>query len=413
MTIPKIPLLCAVAMLLCAPALAADRIMVLARDYDPADAQAIADAVGPILQNMQPGDHVTAISAATGRVIMDAKIPDEAVYAEHPQHKTKLLADPWSKLIAYLEASISDDAAPIDTEAAEQVNLPSMLGTLGYHAARAPEIAFIGNALWHDPSAPVFSMLTSYPSDALLLQAPAQNPYGTVGMQDRLPGLQVHYCVTDAQYVNTRHGAGVHRTYARLVEGYGAQLVTFTQELATCLARFAAGDASGADSFAPLDDTAAPAMITPRSQAALPDLATVQPPCGNPAVGSTPEPVEPKDPEQDVAVVTPAPDAISSTPELDQALKEQKAEMVALWLFDTDVEDGDEVDITAFDFTRRVKLTKEPQLVEVPVMKGRITIIGAVDGRGGITVGIHTPDGRTIFSKEIIVGQREDLPLGL
>ena len=86
--------------------------------------------------------------------------------------------------------------------------------------------------------------------------------------------------------------------------------------------------------------------------------------------------------------------------------------LVWLELYDSDVEDGDVVEIRSAGFTRAITLTKTPVGVVVPVEPGgAVTLAGLIDGGGGgVTVGVNTRQGR-LSLPPLSVGQTLVLPI--
>jgi hypothetical protein len=88
------------------------------------------------------------------------------------------------------------------------------------------------------------------------------------------------------------------------------------------------------------------------------------------------------------------------------ALDEGRLRIAWTNLFDSEVEDGDWVRVTAGGFSQDVRLFKDPLRVAVPYMPGApILITGLIDGDGhGITVGVHS--GTSMFAlKPLVKGE--------
>jgi hypothetical protein len=90
----------------------------------------------------------------------------------------------------------------------------------------------------------------------------------------------------------------------------------------------------------------------------------------------------------------------------------QRVRLVWLSLYDSDAEDGDVVDITTSGFSYRLRLTRKPVAIAVPLAPGaRIQLTGAIDGGGGgVTVGVIAPGG-PLPLPPLSVGQTIDLPV--
>jgi hypothetical protein len=190
---------------------------------------------------------------ATLDVIARVELPDEDIYATHTNLKMKKIAPGFAKITSHLSNAGTLAVQPVDGEVPEHLDLPRLLRDLGYRTAGAPAILLVGNPLYHDATMPGASTRDAWPSDAHYALTPAESPFGTADMEDRLVGLKINWCITQDDFVNGPHEAGVHRANAMMIAGYGAQLVTYTPNLTQCFERTAAGDVSGADSFPPLD----------------------------------------------------------------------------------------------------------------------------------------------------------------
>lgn len=93
--------------------------------------------------------------------------------------------------------------------------------------------------------------------------------------------------------------------------------------------------------------------------------------------------------------------------------KAGRVRVVLLSVYDSDVEDGDVVEIRGSGFSQIVRLTKAPVAVAVPVgPDNTISLAGLVDGGGGgVTVGLILPSGPFPLPP-LSVGQVLRLPVG-
>lgn len=86
--------------------------------------------------------------------------------------------------------------------------------------------------------------------------------------------------------------------------------------------------------------------------------------------------------------------------------------LVSVYLWDTNVEDGDVVSIHSAGYTREVVLTKAGQMIAFPVDDAAtVQIVGVRDGGGGITLGIRGPS-QEIMMPIMSEGQVLSLPVG-
>lgn len=86
--------------------------------------------------------------------------------------------------------------------------------------------------------------------------------------------------------------------------------------------------------------------------------------------------------------------------------------LVSVFLWDTNVEDGDVVAINSAGYKREILLTKAGQMISFPVDSTSVVqIVGVRDGGGGITIGIRGPS-QEIMMPIMSEGQVLALPIG-
>lgn len=358
-------------MLLSASGLSAatERIIVLAPDYPLADAEQIADMLGrTVLAGLAPGDGLTVLEGASGRTIVDVRVPDEPIYATHRRQLARVLQPAWTQLQSHLTGAARRTEAEDRTRPGSQVDLPSVVQNLGYAAARAPDVLVIGNPLHHDETMPAISFRSGYPTAGHLALNRSTSPLGTDGLS--LAGVNgIHFCVTsNSAFLNAVHEEGVQRYWSLYAEALDTRLLTYTPSFAECAKRFMAGEGSGARTFS-ASDADRVAMI-------------------------------------DASVYSDLP------PALQTEIASGITRFESLGVFDWDAEDGDVVEIIGTDFRQRVDLRNRPETVRVPITHGALRVVGIADGNRGITVGIKTADDRMIVSDTIAVGETVDIPLG-
>lgn len=101
-------------------------------------------------------------------------------------------------------------------------------------------------------------------------------------------------------------------------------------------------------------------------------------------------------PTQPPSADLPAESAIVQTSTADSS---QRARLVWITLWDTDVEDGDVVRIESDGYARTIKLTKRGETFALPVpANGVVKVTGVEDGDGGgITVGLASGNVKAVF----------------
>lgn len=99
------------------------------------------------------------------------------------------------------------------------------------------------------------------------------------------------------------------------------------------------------------------------------------------------------------------------TEELDKAVQEGIVELVKLKIYDNNSEDGDEVLITAPGYSRKITLTNEGAIFNVPLVHGEMILTGLYDGGGGVTVSVALTDGTHIVDGRMEVGEEINLTI--
>ena len=367
---------------------ATTRITVFAEDYPKASVEQIATVLAEQFEKLRAGDRLIGIRAGSGSTIFDARVPNEPIYDTHKGHRDKLLMPAWTQATTFLKGTIT--AAPPAGGPPSQIDYPGSLERLAYFASEKPEVAFFGDARYFDDRQPQFSMVRGFPTDVHYARSRSETPFGVAGMEGSLEGMRTHVCMTTEAWINDAHKEGVQRSYALMAQIFGAELATFSADVRGCAVRFAEGRSDGARTFTLNVEDRLFGMVD----------VTLQP---------TPEGVV--DPGQLTNPLIVSSGADMSDLDIIVATSAGSVTKGTLFLYDTDQEDGDAVFIVAEGYKQQVDLTNNGVTLDVPLTQGALSVVGAADGDGGITVGIRTGDGRTIISRKIDVGEALSIPI--
>ena len=327
----------------------------------------IATQFAEVFRSLAAGDRFMGLSAH-GDELWNAPLPDEPLYDSHVRHRQNALAPAWAEAMAYLEGTIS--AQGHDT----QVDYSLVLhAALRYRVADDTHVAFYGNPLWDGADTfSAFALHEAYPTDAHVAMDRATTPFGRA-LDEPLDGVGIHFCLVEpGQFLSGAHQEGVQKTYGLMAAEAGAQLATFSADVAQCSRRFASGDRSNAPHFEADPKETRFGMIS-----------------------------------GDVNISRATPIAPSNaSPELAAAIQSGTVEMVRLRIYDNAGEDGDIVTLLAPGYSRTVTLTNAGEIFEVPLVHGDMMLRGDHDGGGGITVSISLPDGTHIIDGTMDEGKQ-------
>lgn len=364
------------ALVLCSTAfpLSADTyIAVLADAYSEDAAQAVAQATAEVFNVMRAGDRFTGLGA-NGRELWDITVPSDPLYDVHKRQLRRILEPTFGVAMNALRAAITTNAP--DT----QVNFPIILhDALRFRSGADTHVAFFGNPLWHEIEVyEVFTLRDAWPSHAHFGMDRATTPFGRTPDNPH-EGVVFHFCEVDpGDYQSGAHRDGVMQTYGLMAAASGGQLVTFSPDIAECGRRFAIGETSNAPMFK-LDSSQTQFSMISGSVAAT-QTTTVAPSNGS--------------------------------PQLAAAIQSGMVNMRSLRLYDSQVEDGDVVEIIAPGFSRIVPLTNAGVTLDVPLVHGQLILRGIDAGTtGGVTVSVSLPSGEHIITETMAVGQEITLAL--
>jgi hypothetical protein len=187
------------------------------------------------------------------------------VYTARPVMQIASIARPSDPALnsARINAALAAQFKPVrDYLAAARVTesqspgnlmIPPVIDELGRNLLpsvpeRKADILLVGSLLYTDPRDGRTAMTDRYvPSDGTLRAPRAEWIFSTVGAEERLSGVTVHFCTPNAatEFESDAHEERVKRFWSLWTTAQNGRVGTYSHDLATCFRRFDAGDASG------------------------------------------------------------------------------------------------------------------------------------------------------------------------
>jgi hypothetical protein len=139
------------------------------------------------------------------------------------------------------------------SQALGNLMIPSVIDELGRNLLpslpeRKADILLVGSLLYADPRDGRTAMTDRYvPSDGTLRAPRAEWIFSTMGAEEQLSGVTVHFCTPNAatEFESDAHEERVKRFWSLWTTAQGGRVGTFSHDLGTCFRRFDAGEASG------------------------------------------------------------------------------------------------------------------------------------------------------------------------
>ncbi|MEP3296278.1 MAG: hypothetical protein ABJO27_07340 [Pseudoruegeria sp.] len=360
-------------------------LVYLPSQTDGQSAKAVYEGVIDILSEMAPQTRLEVLSNPNLSQVFEIETP--ADMPKHPDWRRSFFQQPIGALQAYVRGAYKAGQAAT-VKPINQVGLHDIIAALPRRAVEKPEVVIFGSPRDNVENDPANNTLTRFPNDAFLDLPIQVSRFGTAGQKDSLNGVRVHVCLLDNGYVDTKHPGMLERFTSLRLEEMGGTLATWTNDTKECLRRALAERTDGIRAFERSHDADTPAyydirhaVLTPKTTSAS-QLALL-----------------------DEMPVTPA-----AKVDLTQHLRSGDLKLVAVKVYDTDAEDGDAVTIIANNVSYDVFLTNARQTVTLPVLNGKVTLVGLKDGKGGITVGIETTDGNQSMTPVMRVGEKIEIP---
>lgn len=357
-------------------ALARDLSVFFAESYQDEQKQPIMQVLGEILMPaLEPGDNVTIFAGA--QELDSASIPNDAAHSAVARFRSEALMPAWAAASSYMHTS------PSSSSASGHFDLPAVLERLQYGSSLERHVLIFGSPMLSDQSAPQWSMQDGWPNDAVFGLTRAESPYGTADAPP-LGGTVVHFCVvTDDRYADLTHERMVERSIALLVEGYGADLATFSNDLSLCVRRAVNGETGGPQYQRD------PSVRTPQMLTSAKTLTFAK------ALAD----------DQLTMLAEMSDDQVTQKAMADVLALRSDIRLIKVWLSDSRDEDQDLVSVLAPGLSFETELTHEEMEVVVPVIDGTIAIKAIVDGGGGgVTLSVRTED-NVVHSPILAIGE--------
>jgi len=173
---------------------------------------------------------------------------------------------------------LSVQPPPRPGEPAGNLMIPATMDSLSRNvlsslAEQKVDVLLVGSLLYWDHRDETTSMSgRRVPSDGTLWASRESWPYSIVGMQNRLTGVNVHFCTPGAEYESAEFEERLRRFWSLWTVGQGGRVATMSGDFATCFRRFDAGEASGQTAYQLSTDTRAEMLrVASRSPAILPE----------------------------------------------------------------------------------------------------------------------------------------------
>ena len=360
-------------------------IVYLPVEADGAGAKTAYTSIIDVLSLMEPSTRLEVIANPGTQQIFDIKTPSDM--PAHPDWRRNFFQQPITALQTYARAAFESGqtakSAPLN-----QVGLQDVISILSRRAVESPEVIIIGSPRDNVANDLDNNTVTRFPNDKFLDLPVQVSRFGTGGVEDSLNGMRVHVCLMDDGFVDPRHPEMLQRYTSLRLEAMGGVLATWSADPKECIRRALAERSDGARDFERnLLDTE-PAYYDVENV-----VLTV-----------------PTDLNTQVELLQDLPVSADVKTTMAAQIKAGSLQLVSVKLYDTDAEDGDAVLIQTDDASFEVSLTHAHQQVTLPVVDGKVTMIGLRDGQGGITVGIETADGSKSLTPVMSVGQKISIP---
>ena len=223
-----------------------------------------------LMNRTVPGDRIDIINAFDLKTIASVTIPRSSGY-ENANARTRFLADLIAKTKGFLDAAASSepDVPP------SRIRLPQFAEFCGNQVFQKddglPDVLIpIGSVLYYDSRETAWNMVQGtgetgrgfWPSDRHIAIAPNESVYGTLGRENLLKGIAVHFAQLDSAYQGEMHRVGLDRFYHMYFGALGASLDSFSPDLTITYERAANGAKAATPPPVPDEKDLVPRMVT-------------------------------------------------------------------------------------------------------------------------------------------------------
>lgn len=219
---------------------AEDIVLVLPESFSGPQQRLKADIDAMFLDRLKPGGTMTIFNGTRVTSVAQVALPDDERF-ERKRYRVKKFASELGKMLSFAEEASTNGKASAD------ILLPEFFAFYAANRTDAgtPEVMIIGGGLYASPSDSSAAIRLDadqslyVPSQRLILGSLEESPYGTAGQEDTLSGLLVHMCDPYADTpLSTFQEAALRKAWGLWLKAQGAVLLTFTQDLSTCIDRF-------------------------------------------------------------------------------------------------------------------------------------------------------------------------------
>lgn len=183
-----------------------------------------------LLSRVKLGSNTIVIDALNCERIAEFSIP-----ADNPKMASeKARADVFSQGVLKLRRFITGQAD--SSEHIASLHVPRFLEMVSQIASRTEgktSVLLVGSALHQDPGDHWTFKDLSYPSDGVLSASPLENLFGTVGKENFLTGIEIHFICQD-EWESDAYRIAVHRfwhLYCQQQQEESVGLITFSSDL--------------------------------------------------------------------------------------------------------------------------------------------------------------------------------------
>lgn len=193
-----------------------------------------AQAILQFLAGLDPGDQATLIDGNTLTTIGQFQVPNSPAY-NNPRARLAANRAVVAALLNYAKQSDPDSRVP------GAIRWPQLLQAIAQTQAppAGTDVLLLASPIYDAPADAAFSMAGErYPSDGHLMVGRNESLFGTADSSRLLSGLRIHVVHPDSLDLrNERYRQAVLRFWTHYVTRQGGELVSFTVDLTSALAR--------------------------------------------------------------------------------------------------------------------------------------------------------------------------------
>ena len=229
------------AMLVGHPANATEFRLVLPASYE-GDGEALGTAAWQVfVNNVGPGDTLSAFDGTRNQRIAKIEVPDDERYAA-VKRKVRTFGPEAAKINAFAKAAASGGSP-----APGQQDILSVLRGLGDNRIGKDEdvhVLLIGTPLQATDD-PAWSMIgtdgeVQVPTDAAMLSQATRTPYSVSGRENALARSFIHVCTVGGPQLARLQDLTLRHVWGQWITAQGGVLATWAEDPSVCMERFGA-----------------------------------------------------------------------------------------------------------------------------------------------------------------------------